>query len=162
MAYMSDDIPRIPIPGPESEVTEKMVFLQEQIVNFLRQYSLPLLEVSLVISKYTRQLTAALEEQAINEGEFLPEIISKPWPIIGEGDIQSRSGPPLETLLENLDDDRMDILDTILRSAMNATEIPLVDALMQLRQWEHLVRFQLANANGVGELFSPLEIPDDW
>ena len=28
----------------------------------------------------------------------------------------------------------MDILDTIL-DAMNATEIPLVDALMQLRQW---------------------------
>ena len=74
----------------------------------------------------------------------------------------SAQGPPLETLLGNLDDDRMDILDTILRSAMNATEMPLVDALMQLRQWEHLARNQLASAKGAGQLFSPLEIPDDW
>ena len=46
VASMSEDLPRIPIPGPEAETTEKMVFLQEQIVNFLRQYSMPLLEVS--------------------------------------------------------------------------------------------------------------------
>tara|TARA_B100001029_G_C15014051_1_gene426142 strand:- start:13 stop:492 length:480 start_codon:yes stop_codon:yes gene_type:complete len=159
---MSDDLPRIPIPGPEAENTEKMVFLQEQIVNFLRQYSMPLLEVSLVFSKYTRQLTEALQTQALTEGESLPEILSQPWPILGEQESESPAGPPLETLLGNLDDDRMDILDTILRSSMNATELPLVDALMQLRQWEHLARNQLANAKGTGELFSPLEIPDDW
>ena len=68
----------------------------------------------------------------------------------------------METVLDNLDDDRMDILDTILRSSMNATEMPLVDALIQLRQWEHLARNQLASARGAGQLFSPLEIPDDW
>lgn len=159
---MSEDLPRIPIPGPESETTEKMVFLQEQIVNFLRQYSMPLLEVSLVFSKYTRQLTDALEVQARAQGESLPAILSEPWPILGEQDTGAAQGPPLETLLSNLDDDRMDILDTILRSAMNATEMPLVDALMQLRQWEHLARNQLASAKGAGQLFSPLEIPDDW
>lgn len=139
-----------------------MVFLQEQIVNFLRQYSMPLLEVSLVFSKYTRQLTEALEVQASALEESLPDILTKPWPILGEQDQESSSGPPLESLLGNLDDDRMDILDTILRSAMNATEIPLVDALMQLRQWEHLARNQLASAKGAGQLFSPLEIPDEW
>jgi hypothetical protein len=159
---MSEDLPRIPIPGPESETTEKMVFLQEQIVNFLRQYSMPLLEVSLVISKYTKQLTEALDVQAKASGESLPDILVKPWPILGEQDATSSSGPALETLLDNLDEDRMDILDTILRSAMNATEMPLVDALMQLRQWEHLARNQLASAKGAGQLFSPLEIPDDW
>ena len=72
------------------------------------------------------------------------------------------SGPRLETLLENLDDDRMDILDTILRSAITATEMPLADALMQLRQWEHLTRNQLSDSKGTGQLFSPLEIPEDW
>ena len=45
---------------------------------------------------------------------------------------------------------------------MVATEMPLADALMQLRQWEHLARNQLASARGAGQLFSPLEIPDDW
>ncbi len=159
---MSGDLPRIPIPGPDSETTEKMVFLQEQIVNFLRQYSMPLIEVSLVFSKYTRQLKEALLVQASAEGENLPEILSQPWPIIGENSNEATSGPPLETMLNNLDDDRMDILDTILRSAMNATEMPLVDALMQLRQWEHLARNQLAGVKATGELFSPLEIPDDW
>ena len=56
----------------------------------------------------------------------------------------------------------MDILDTILRSSMVATEMPLADALMQLRQWEHLARNQLADSKSTGQLFSPLEIPEEW
>ena len=159
---MADDLPRIPIPGPDAENTDKMVFMQEQIVNFLRQYSMPLIEVSLVFSKYTRQLTEALSNEADAQGETLPEILMEPWPLLGEQDEFESSGPALDTVLQNLDDDRMDILDTILRSSMNATEMPLVDALMQLRQWEHLARNQLASARGAGQLFSPLEIPDDW
>ena len=159
---MAEDLPRIPIPGPNADPTEKMVFLQEQMVNFLNQYSMPLIEVSLVFSKYTQQLTQALTVQAEGKGEILPEILAKPWPILGDNGDSSKSGPQLDTVLENLDDDRMDILDTILRSAMAATEMPLVDALMQLRQWEHLARNQLAESRGAGQLFSPLEIPDDW
>ena len=80
---MSEDLPRIPIPGPEAETTEKMVFLQEQIVNFLRQYSMPLLEVSLVFSKYTRQLTDALEVQARGSRRILAinpvRTLANPW-----------------------------------------------------------------------------------
>ena len=159
---MADDLPRIPIPGPDAENTDKMVFMQEQIVNFLRQYSMPLIEVSLVFSKYTRQLTEALSNEADAQGETLPEILMEPWPLLGEQDEFESSGPALDTVLQNLANDRMDILDTILRSSMNATEMPLVDALMQLRQWEHLARTQLASARGAGQLFSPLEIPDDW
>lgn len=159
---MTEDLPRIPIPEPDSDTTEKMVFLQEQIVNFLRQYSMPLIEVSLVFSKYTRQLSQALTTQAESEGETLPEILAQPWPVLGENETPETTGPPLDTVLENLDDDRMDILDTILRSSMVATEMPLADALMQLRQWEHLARNQLADSKGAGQLFSPLEIPEDW
>ena len=159
---MTEDLPRIPIPSPDADSTEKMVFLQEQIVNFLRQYSMPLIEVSLVFSKYTRQLTEALTTQAESQGETLPEILAQPWPVLGENESAETAGPPLETVLENLDDDRMDILDTILRSSMVATEMPLADALMQLRQWEHLARNQLADSRGTGQLFSPLDIPDEW
>ena len=159
---MTEDLPRIPIPNPDSNSTEKMVFLQEQLVNFLRQYSMPLIETSLVFSKYTRQLTEALISQAETQGETLPEILVQPWPILGDHETIEATGPRLETLLENLDDDRMDILDTILRSAITATEMPLADALMQLRQWEHLTRNQLAESKGAGQLFSPLEIPEDW
>jgi len=159
---MTEDLPRIPIPNTDSDRTEKMVFLQEQLVNFLRQYSMPLIEASLVFSKYTRQLVEALTSQAESQGEKLPEIIAQPWPILGDQESMSTTGPHLETLLENLDDDRMDILDTILRSSITATEMPLSDALMQLRQWEHLTRNQLADSKGPGQLFSPIEIPEDW
>ena len=127
---MTEDLPRIPIPGPDAENTEKMVFMQEQIVNFLRQYSMPLIEVSLVFSKYTRKLTEALESEADLQGETLPEILVQPWPLLGDQGEFDSNGPALDTVLQNLDDDRMDILDTILRSSMNATEMPLVDALM--------------------------------
>ena len=159
---MTQDMPRIPIPDSDSDGTEKMVFLQEQLVNFLCQYSMPLIEVSLVFSKYTRQLTAALTSQAEAEGETLPVILAQPWPLLGDNEPSNGTSPPLETVLENLDDDRMDILDTILRSSITATEMPLADALMQLRQWEHLTRNQLADSKGAGQLFSPLEIPEDW
>ena len=159
---MTEDLPRIPIPDSHSDPTEKMVFLQEQLVNFLRQYSMPLIEVSLVFSKYTRQLTEALTSEAEVQGETLPDILAEPWPLLGNQEPLNASGPGLETVLENLDDDRMDILDTILRSAITVTEMPLADALMQLRQWEHLTRNQLADSKGAGQLFSPLEIPDDW
>jgi hypothetical protein len=159
---MTEDLPRIPIPDSHSDPTEKMVFLQEQLVNFLRQYSMPLIEVSLVFSKYTRQLTEALTSEAEVQGETLPDILAEPWPLLGNQDPLNSSGPGLETVLENLDDDRMDILDTILRSAITVTEMTLADALMQLRQWEHLTRNQLADSKGAGQLFSPLEIPEDW
>ncbi len=159
---MSGELPRIPIPDSDSEPTEKMVFLQEQVVNFLRQYSMPLIEVSLVFSKFTRQLSEALILQANTNGEQIPDILSKPWPILNEDDQSMDSGPDLDAVLSTLDEDRMDILDTILRTAIHATELALADALMQLRQWEHLARIQLASSKSTGQLFSPLEIPDDW
>ena len=150
------------IPSTDSDSSEKIVFLQEQMIGFLQQYSLPLLESSLVISKYTRQLTAALKKHAEIENESLPVILSEPWPIIGhESDLESATYD-IQKLIQNVDEDRMDIFDTILRTAIHATEMPLADALMQLRQWEHLARSQLAEAKSPGQLFSPLDIPEDW
>lgn len=159
---MDEELPTVP--GPEAPAAEKMVFLQEQMVNFLNQYSMPIIEVSLVLSKYTRQLTAALTQVAAEHGEAVPEILAQPWPLIEAADAEEAAseGPDLSRLLEHLDDDRMDIFDTILRTAMHATEMALTDALMQLRQWEHLTRMQLADAKGPGALYSPLEIPEDW
>ncbi len=159
---MSGELPRIPIPDSNSEPTEKMVFLQEQLVNFLGQYSLPLIEVSLVFSKFTRQLSDALISQAKEHEEDIPEILSKPWPVLNGGNDSVDSGPDLDAVLGALDEDRMDILDTIIRTAIHATEMALSDALMQLRQWEHLVRMQLSEAKSTGQLFSPLVIPDEW
>jgi len=56
----------------------------------------------------------------------------------------------------------MDILDTLIRVTLQEVDADLIHGLLALRPWEHLVRSQLAAADGPGRLFSPLEIPDDF
>ena len=63
---------------------------------------------------------------------------------------------------EIVDIDRMDILDTMIRTIINGTELPFVDAVLALRRWEHLARSQLSKASGTGQLFSPMILPTDF
>ena len=63
---MSDAMPAVSSPS-----TEKMLFLQENMVHFVNQMSMPVIEVSLVISKYLKKLVDVLEERAQTEGEDL-------------------------------------------------------------------------------------------
>ncbi|MED5485207.1 MAG: hypothetical protein VYE59_01175, partial [Candidatus Thermoplasmatota archaeon] len=64
--------------------------------------------------------------------------------------------------IDILDEDRIDILDTLIRTSINQKEIPLADSLLVLRSWEKLVRTQLSNSTSPGQLFSTVEIPDDF
>jgi hypothetical protein len=68
----------------------------------------------------------------------------------------------LDRLLDHVDSDRMDILDTLIRVTLQEVDADLVHGLLALRPWEHLVRSQLAAADGPGRLFSPLDIPDEF
>ena len=68
----------------------------------------------------------------------------------------------LEKILESVDQDRMDILDTLIRTVINATELPFIDAVLALRRWEQIARTQLASASGVGQLFSPMDLPEEF
>jgi hypothetical protein len=61
-----------------------------------------------------------------------------------------------------VDQQRMDILDTLIRVTLVEINASVIDAILALRAWEHLVRSQLALASGPGQLFSPLNIPEDW
>ena len=61
-----------------------------------------------------------------------------------------------------VDHQRMDILDTLIRVTLVEINASVIDAILALRQWEHLARTQLACATGPGQLFSPIDIPDDW
>ena len=56
----------------------------------------------------------------------------------------------------------MDILDTLIRVTLEEEQMLVSDALGVMRSWEHLVRGQLSQAAGPGQLFSPTEIPDDF
>ena len=48
------------IPTEDSPSTEKMLFLQENMVHLVNQMSMPVIEVSLVLSKYLNRMVDEL------------------------------------------------------------------------------------------------------
>ena len=150
------------VPGSDAPVEDKLIFLQENMVSFASQYNLPVIEVSLVVSKYLRILTASLEGHAKLHRETIPEDLLRSRPLEAIPITPNLSDFPMETLLDKVDQDRMDILDTILRTAINKTELPFPHAISLLREWEGIVRVQLSRATSPGHLFSPVELPDGF
>ena len=138
--------------GPESMVT-----LQERMVNLINQLNMPVLETSLVISRWTNRLLKQLQEHSEN----LPENLAHPWPL-DVVPVESESSFDLDKALSLVDRDRMDIFDTLIRVTLEEEQMLVSDALGVIRSWEHLIRTQLSQASGPGQLFSPTEIPDDF
>ena len=141
---------------------EKMLVLHQNIVNLVKQLSMPLVEVSLVISKYINILCETLKQVALENNEKLPELFTVPWPLDFYETNNSESELNLEKVIDVLDNDRIDILDTLIRTSINLEEIPLSDSLLVLHSWEKLVRTQLAKSTSPGQLFSTVELPDDF
>lgn len=150
------------MPSPAASMEEKLLFLQENLSNFVKQYNLPIIESALVISKYINILLNELKKKASLEKENLPLEITDPWPITGEMKTPKIEDFPLDKLMQNIDQDRMDIFDTIIRTIINGSEIPFVNAVMLLRDWERVIRTQLVNSTSPGHLFSPLELDDNF
>ena len=137
--------------------TDSMVTLQERLVNLINQLNMPILETSLVISRWTNRLVSQLKEHT----ETLPENLSQPWPLDSEP-VESSASFDLEKALSLVDRDRMDILDTLIRVTLEEEQMLVSDALGVMRAWEHLARNQLSQAAGPGQLFSPTNIPDEF
>lgn len=150
------------IPGVDAPVEERLLFLQENMVNFVKQYNLPVIEVSLVVSKYIRVLLESLERAASANGEELPRNISQAWEIDADLNAPAIDSFPLDKLLGTLDEDRMDILDTMMRVIINGAEIPFSSTITLLRDWEMRLRIQMAEARSPGHLFSPMELPEGF
>lgn len=150
------------MPSPAASMEEKLLFLQENLSNFVKQYNLPIIESALVISKYINILLNELKKKASLEKENLPLEITDPWPITGEMKTPKIEDFPLDKLMQNIDQDRMDIFDTIIRTIINGSEIPFVNAVMLLRDWEKVIRTQLVKSTSPGHLFSPLELNDNF
>jgi hypothetical protein len=138
-----------------------MVTLQERTVNLINQLNMPLVEVSLVIQRHLNQLMATLKEHLDNTGETVSERIAHPWPVEHQ-DASTSSSFSLDKVMDIVDQQRMDILDTLIRVTLIEINASVIDAILALRSWEHLARSQLAQASGPGQLFSPLDIPEDW
>ena len=152
------------VPGPDSPANDKLLFLRENMVHLTNQLSMPIIEVALVISKYIRMLIDSLQKAAIEEGEELPEIILNPLPS-NSSLSETTSGInsfPLEKLIDRVDQDRMDILDTLVRTILNESQLEFVSALQEFRDWEFEIRNQLSEISSPGGLFSPLSLDDDF
>ncbi len=134
-----------------------MVVLQERLVNLIKQLNMPIIESSMVISRWTNRLFSQLKEHA----DSIPDNLAKQWEIDVEIS-QSENSFDLEKALSLTDKDRMDILDTLIRVTLEEEQMLVSDALGVMRAWEHLVRTQLAQATGPGQLFSPTNIPDEF
>jgi len=150
------------IPSVDAPIEEKLLFLQENMSNFVKQYSLPVVEVALVISKYIKILLSELTTKANTVGETLPIELTQPWEIDTNNQDSLIDSFPIERVLSTIDQDRMDIFDTIIRTILNNAEIPLINGLTLLRDWESVTRKQLVNAASPGHLFSPFVLPDNF
>ena len=143
------------------ESVDGLVTLTERTVNLVNQLNMPLVEVSLVLQKHLNQLMKTLNQHLASTGETVGARVRAPWPVEVESTTSSVSFD-LEKVMNIVDHQRMDILDTLIRVTLVEINASVIDAILALRQWEHLARTQLAMATGPGQLFSPLEIPDDW
>ena len=140
---------------------EGMVVLQERMVNLVNQLSMPVLECSLVIGRWTNRMVIQLSKIAQENQESLTQLLSQPWDLDIEP-VETDVEFELDKALALVDHDRMDILDTLVKVTIEEQEIPLAAGLLVLRSWEKLVREQLSQVKGPGQLFSPTDIPEDF
>ncbi len=150
------------LPRPNEPLEDRLLFLQENMVNFVNQYGLPVVEVALVVSKFIRIIGEKLQKAAEETGEELPISLLEPWPIESDGDVPRIDSFPLERVLNSVDNDRMEIFDTIIRTIINEAEIPFASAIVVLRDWESKIRTQLSESTSPGHLFSPMKLPDGF
>ena len=152
---MSDEV--------EHEESRPFILLQERMVALVNQLDMPVMEVALVVKKFIRILIARLESIAEGEGGNLPPNVTEAWPIETTTSIEeSGIDLSLDRLLNAVDTQRMDILDTLIRTVINDEQIPLLDAILILRQWEHMIRSQLATVEHPRELYYPLALPEGF
>ena len=142
--------------------TDSMVTLQERMVNLIGQLTMPVAEVALVLQHHIQGLLGSLNEYVEKTGASISEQVAQPWPIEKNNAGQNPISFDVEKVLKIVDQDRMDILSTLIRVTLVETEMDLVEGILALRSWEQLVRQQLADATGPGQLFSPIELPDEW
>lgn len=142
--------------------TDSMVTLQERMVNLIGQLTMPVAEVALVLQHHIQGLLGSLNEYVEKTGASINERVAQPWPIEENTEEHNPISFDVEKVLKIVDQDRMDILSTLIRVTLVETEMDLVEGILALRSWEQLVRQQLADATGPGQLFSPIELPEEW
>lgn len=142
--------------------SESMVILQERMVHLTEQLSMPLIEVSLIVNRWIKALLSRLEELADEHNESLPENVKNPIPLAGSNNETNDFNYDLERVLKMVDDDRMDILDTLIRVTIEEEKLSLMSALLFMRNWEFEMRKRLEQVQRPGQLFSPVTFEDGF
>ncbi len=138
-----------------------LITLQERMVNLVDQLAIPLVELSLVISRFNGLVLARLISLAEENSETLPPRITQPWNV--EEQVQSSDFEfDLDRLVEVVDEERMDILTTLIRVSVEELRITLFDLMILLRSWEQMLKERLAKVTSPGQLFSPVSMPDGF
>ena len=132
------------------------------MVNLINQLNRPIIEVSMVIQNMLSPMLESLKIHVAETGMEVPDKIINQWPIDVPNHHYDESTLDIDKLLSVVDRDRMDILEALVRVTMVETEMILLDGISALRMWEHLVRSKLVTVTSPGQLFSPLEIPEEW
>ena len=145
-----------------SNDVEGMVTLTERMVHLIGQLGMPIVEVAIVLQRRISSMVEPLQAWANQQGVELEPRVRNPWPLDDSSEEGATSAFTLDRLLDHVDADRMDILDTLIRVTLQEVDADLMHGILALRPWEHLVRTQLAAVDGPGRLFSPLDIPDDF
>lgn len=141
---------------------DSLVTLQERMVNLINQLNMPLVEVSIVIQNLLSPMLDSLNEHIAVSGNTYGDKVLQAWPIDLSEDSESAGNFDVAKVLKVIDEDRMDILSTLIRVTLVEEGLDLADGISALRMWEHLARTQLATIKSPGQLFSPIQIPEDW
>ena len=138
-----------------------LVTLQERMVNLVDQLAIPLVELSLVISRFNGLVLSRLNSLAEENSETLPPQITHSWKV--EEQVQSSEFEfDLDRVVEVVDEERMDILTTLIRVSVEELRITLFDLMILLRSWEQMLKIRLAKVTSPGQLFSPVSLPDGF
>ena len=138
-----------------------LITLQERMVNLVDQLAIPLVELSLVISRFNNLVLGRLIALAEENSETLPPQITKPWNI--EEQVRTTDFEfDLDRIVDVVDDDRMDILTTLIRVTVEELRITLFDLMILLRSWEQMLKERLSKLTSPGQLFSPVSMPDGF
>jgi hypothetical protein len=138
-----------------------LVTLQERMVNLVDQLAIPLVELSLVISRFNGLVLNRLISLAEENSETLPPQITKQWNV--EEQVQSSEFEfDLDRVVDVVDEERMDILTTLIRVSVEELRITLFDLMILLRSWEQMLKIRLAKVTSPGQLFSPVSMPDGF
>jgi hypothetical protein len=101
--------------GEKASAVDGMVTLQERMVNLINQLNMPLIEVSLVLSKHIAGLSRSLDEHISATQQEFPDTVTHPWVIENPESDGNEFTFDLDKILKIIDADRMDILATLIR-----------------------------------------------